>query len=372
MFFLQYLLAEILHYWQLRKRYNHFNDLRIESNIPVEEQEKVVNAIICKNPTLFERSVKYEHTRHITNKTQLYDMVINVEQTKPSNKLYIGCSQIYWRYHPFIFELFMKFTRQIGNMWMYCNGFKRKWYLTNDGYYSVFVYNANNDKRPIVFFPGLGLGAIPYARIAKLLNRTVYMIEVPNLSYATPLSLRHATGETLYNVVTDCIEKNIDYDIVCHSMGSVHAAMILNQSFEKNELHLIKNAVICDGFVNPIDVITSHIYPFVDYCDWNTICKRPKSKAEFIAFLYFACHNLEMNSWAKRYHNFYNEILWRDYGKTCIKYIYGSKDILYDTEYIASQMDSKECHLIQNGSHGSCFFDRKRNQTIEIIKNWIE
>jgi len=250
---------------------------------------------------------------------------------------------------------------------MYLTGFKRSWHLTDDGYYSVYSYTVNNDDRPIIFFPGLGMGAIPYARIAKQLNRTIYMIEVPNMGYATPLSDRHATSKTIYKIVKMIVQEK-EFDIVCHSLGSAHCANLINSLFMKNELLKIKNAVICDGFVNPIDAVTNNLYPFVDYCDYNDMKKKPRNKWEFYAFLYFATHNPEFGSWAKRFHNFYDEVLWREYDGVNIYYIYGERDIAYDTDYIKKK--SKGLFL-KKASHGACLFGRRNKEIIQQIIRWL-
>ncbi len=249
---------------------------------------------------------------------------------------------------------------------MYFSGFQRSWHLTDDGYYSVYKYEPKNRQRPIIFFPGLGMGAIPYAHIAKqLLNRTVYIIEVPNMGYATPLSDRHATSKTIYEVVSKLVH---EFDIVCHSLGSTHTANLMNNLFLKNELGRVKNAVICDGFVNPIDVITSNLYSFVDNCDYDATTKKARNKWEFHAFLYFAMHNPEFGSWAKRFHNFYDEVLWRDYDGVNIDYIYGEKDFLYDTEYICKNSNGL---LIPRASHGACLFGKRSKYTIQYINELL-
>jgi pimeloyl-ACP methyl ester carboxylesterase len=359
---------EYAHYTKLVRRYNHFNNFRLKQTQSDEEQRKMTRAIIQKNPGLFERLSKFQHASHIVDEDALYNVLTIDNGIKPKNKLSVGCSEIYWRYHPHRFESFMICLRKLGELYMYFSGFKRSWYLTDDGYYSVYTYTskANNNKRPIIFFPGFGLGAILYAHIAKQLNRTVYMIEVPNMGYATPLSERHATGETLYDVVNKCNLQR--FDIFSHSLGTAHAAHLINTLFQKNDLHRVKNAIICDGFVNPIDALVSHIYPFVDFCDYNKMHKPTRNKSEFYMFIYFASQNPESNSWAKRFHNFYDGVLWRDYNGVNINYVYSEKDILYDTEYINR---NSNCLLVKNTSHGASLFGKRSKDTIRQILIWL-
>jgi hypothetical protein len=355
---------EYSHFTKLILRYNNLNEFRLPRSFTDKEQLTMMKSIINKNPGIFEHSYKQQHLSHITNEETLYDAITIDECIKPKNQMFVGRSEIYWRYHPFAVDLFMRSIRKIGEMYMLLTGFKRNWHKTDDGYYSVYTYRViNGNKRPIIFFPGFGLGAIPYAHIAKRMNRTVYIIEVPNMGYATPLSPRHGTAKTIYEVVTKYTK---DFDIISHSMGSGHCGHLINKLFLQNELSFVKNVIICDGFVNPVDTIKSHKYPFVDYCDYNTVHKKTRTKREFLMFIYFAAHNLEFNSWAKRYHNLYDGVLWRDYKGVNIHYIYGDKDILYDTDYISKYSD---CHVIKNASHGACLFGKRSEHTIQYIKH---
>jgi len=361
---------EYAHYTKLVRRYNYFNELRVEQTCDEDEQRKMVKAVIRKNPDLFTRASKMQHTSHIVDEESLCESLTVQSELKPSNELCVGCSEIYWRYHPHRLESFMICVRKLGELYMYFAGFNRTWYLTDDGYYSVYKYEINNGERPIIFFPGFGLGAIPYAKIAKRLNRTIYMIEVPNMGYATPLSERHATSNTIYEVVSNCLEKEKEneFDVIGHSFGSAQTANLINSLFLKNELARVKSAVICDGFVNPMDAMTNNLYPFVDYCDYSAMTKKARNQWEFYAFLYFATHNIEFGSWAKRFHNFYDEGLWREYHGVNIHYIYGEKDFLYDTEYICK--NSKGL-LIKKASHGACLFGKRSGNIIQHINNLL-
>jgi hypothetical protein len=359
---------EYAHYTKLLMRHNYFNDLRVEQTNSDEEQWKMVKAILRKNPDLFERASRIKHTSHIVDEDALYKALTVEDEIKPANQVCVGCGEIYWRYHPHRLESFMICIRKLGELYMYFAGFKRTWHLTDDGYYSVYKYEVNKEERPIIFFPGFGMGAIPYAHIAKQFNRTVYIIEVPNIGYATPLSERQATGESLYEAVNNCIIKGEDFDIFAHSLGSAHASHFINKVFQKNQLCRVKNAVICDGFVNPIDVINSHLYPFVDYCDYNILHKKTRNIWEFNLFVYFALHNPEFGSWAKRFHNLYDGVLWRDYMGVNINYVYCEKDFLYDTEYICK---NSKCLFVKKASHGACLFGKKNKDTIRQILIWL-
>ncbi len=359
-------LAELYHFWKLARRYNHFNNLR-QPNITQEQIHEMTDALLEKNPNLFERAAKFEHTSHITNKNEFYESTQTHEDLRPSNKLQVGCSTLFWRYHPFAFELVMKVVRQLGNGCMrYFMGFTREWHSTEDGWYSVWTHEVPGTK-PIVFFPGFGLGAIPYAKYAKKFKRTVHMIEVPNMGYATPMSDGHATSKTIYDIVS---KYGIAPDVFAHSMGASHAAIWLNATTVRNgDLLPEHNVVICDGWVNATDFLRSHMYPFVDYCDYPRLDNKQMSIIEFCIFLWSSLHSLELTTWLKRYHNVYDSCLWREYPKANIIYIYAENDILYDSKYIEDNCDRSIC--IGSGGHGSVIFGKKREYAFSIIQKWL-
>jgi len=358
-------LTELYHYWKLSSRYNYFNKFR-QPKITQEQMREMTDVILEQNPNLFERAQLFEHTSHITNKDELYDTMQTHQELRPSNKLQVGCSKLFWRYHPFAFEIAMKLVRQIGNGYMRYLGFTREWHKTRDGWYSVWTHEVPGTK-PIVVFPGFGLGAIPYAKYAKKFKRTLHMIEVPNMGYATPMSDGHATPETIYDVVS---KYGTAPDVFAHSMGSSHTAIWLNETTQRNGVLLPKhNVVICDGWVNPTDAVRSHMYPFVDYCDFPHWDNKQMTQLKFNIFLWIALHNLELTTWTKRYVNVYNSSLWREYPNANIKYVYSVNDILYESKYITDNCNKSIC--IGNGGHGSVIFGKKREYAFSIIQNLL-
>ena len=356
--------AELCHYWRLSRRYNHYNRSR-QSDVEPEQTREMMDAILAKNPDLFERAQYHEHTSHIKNKDDLYDCMRIHAEMRPANRFQTGCALIYWRYHPLAFEIAMKLIRQLGNGYMrHYLGFARSWHKTADGWYSVWTHTVPGTK-PIVFFPGLGLGAVPYAKYALRFERTVHMVEVPNMGYATPSSDRHATAKTVFDVVSKYANTA---DVFAHSLGSAHAAMWINETAIRDGTNC--NVVICDGFVNPVDALRNHMYPFVDYCDYWNMKKKPRTRFEFDMFIWIAVHNPEFGSWTKRYHNWYDGTLWRDYPNIRIKYVYSGNDILYDTAYIADKCSDSLC--IEKGGHGSVLFGKQRDCVFAIIKQWLD
>lgn len=260
----------------------------------------------------------------------------------------------------------MRIARRFGNGYLRYLGFSKKSYDTYDGLYNVWSHIVP-DTKPILFFPGLGLGASPYAKYALRFNRTIHIIEVPNIGFATAYSNRQATSETLYDVVVQTADT---YDIFAHSIGSIHTAMVLNKHAKlQNTNPINRNVIICDGFVNPIDLLRSQMYSFVDQVDYFNMKPKPRSYLEFNMCLILITHSLEFGSWGKRYNNWYDNTLWRDYKNTTIKYIYSGNDFLYDTDYIAKNCPNS--WVLKKGGHGSVIFGRHQDDVFSVVKKWL-
>ena len=309
----------------------------------------MVKILLKKNRLLFQRALLYKHAKHIRNENDFFEAMLPRKEETPVNRLYIGSGKLYMRYLPLAITIFMKTLRQAGTLYMrWVLGYTRTWHKTEDGYYSVWTHTVDGTK-PFVFFPGFGLGATPYAKFAKTFGRTVHIVEVPNIGYAMSLSNSEATPKTIYEVVSKHVADGPD--IFAHSIGSTHTAMYLNMIHDKDTPK--HNVIICDGYVDPCDVLTNHIYPFVGFSDYHNIRKKPKHWSYFLGFLYMAVYDLEMQIVTKRYHKFYHGMLWREYLNANITYVYSKYDILYDTEYIA---ENSNCIFIPKGSHGYSIF----------------
>jgi pimeloyl-ACP methyl ester carboxylesterase len=219
-----------------------------------------------------------------------------------------------------------------------------------------------NGTKPLLFFPGLGMGAVIYGKFAKSLGRTVHIVEVPNIGYSTPLSNSQVTAKTLYDVVSKHVDDGTD--IFAHSFGSATTAMYLNMIRDKP--HPTHNVVVCDGFIEMTDIVISQRYSFMDLSDYHSLRKKPKSWFYYWFIIDYVMHGLEFQAWAKRYHNIYTDILWSDYPNTNIHYVYSKYDILYDTEYIAENSD---CTLLPKGGHGYSVFGMR---DISIYKKMLD
>jgi len=361
-----YSALEFTHYQKQCRVYNYFNELYIKPNVTERETDAFIDALLTADTDFFDRAQVSSISNHITNRKQLSDAVVSTQKEltlAPPDKIQAGHSQLYWSYTPFLMDTLMKQLRILSEQYMLWNGYKRKTYSTDDGYYNVFTYENNaSTKRPLIFFPGLGFGAIPYVHVAKLFNRTVHAIEVPNFSYATLKTNTHATGHGISDIVKRCICDQ-EHDVVGHSFGSFHASIYLNASYT---LQKIQNVYICEGFTNPVDIIVNHIIPFVNNTHFNTLPVVRYSYGKFIFFLKLFANNIFVHSFCKRFICPINTN-WRDYGKIKIKYIYSENDELIDSNYIMRKMKPEQYYCIPNGKHGSCFFGKRRKELIQTL-----
>jgi len=98
--------------------------------------------------------------------------------------------------------------------------------------------------------------------------------------------------------------------------------------------------------------------------------KRVNNIYEFYIILHLS-HAIDFHTWSKRYHNFYDEILWRDYFHSNIKFIYSKNDILVDSEYIVSKMNITDYIFCEKGKHGSCLFGKYSKNILPKIRDML-
>ena len=102
---------------------------------------------------------------------------------------------------------------------------------------------------PLIFFPGVGAGVVPYIWfLAVYDDRTVFAVEVPNMSGHSTSSCRHATGKSLRELFHSLVLVGTPVSVVAHSLGTIHAAMIVNAL----PPHTIDSLVLMDPFCHPI------------------------------------------------------------------------------------------------------------------------
>ena len=259
-------------------------------------------------------------------------------------------------------------------------GYTHRIHATEIGDYTVWSVVVPGSK-PIVLFPGFGLGAVPYHRVLQKFGRTIHIVELPNLGFATPPTAPgYLTSETLYRVVRAHVG-NEPHDIVAHSLGSSPAAFYVNHQHTLQTTPENQTAVICDGFVCPVDAPLSHLYPFVDrhmYRDVTRTHVAPVPWRTFSGFLWAVVHDLDVTIFTKRVHNLYDGTLWREDYRTKIRYVFSERDLLYDVPFLRETVSRSDVDVDQNHflfvpktRHGGCLFGHRRNEVLTQMELWF-
>ena len=151
----------------------------------------------------------------------------------------MGCSSMNVTYKPIGMLLLRSLVQSVGGWGMYAHGFTgyRVWSRVVPG------------TRPILFFPGVGGGVAPYLwTLLSLGNRTIWAIEVPNMS-GIATSSPHATTQSLRDVFRSIVAVGAPpVSVVAHSLGTLHVAMLINAL----PPHTIDTAVLLDPFCHPV------------------------------------------------------------------------------------------------------------------------
>ena len=373
-----YGVAEISHYWKFVLRYHRFNGMRIARHTR-DQLAQVATQLLAHTPETFQRLAQYSAT-HVKDKESLVD-VLHVDGHTPSisaTQLSTGRSDLFRQYKPVLFDWIRRTLYQAGTIAMHRVGYTSRIHATEIGDYTVWS-RIIPDSKPIVMFPGFGLGAVPYHGVMTQFGRTVHIIELPNLGHNTPQDAPgYMTSDTIYRVVRAHVGDE-PHDIVAHSLGSSQAAHYINYQHTTHTTPPDQTAVICDGWVCPVDGVINHIYPFVDYSMYREMMRhreKPFSWFEFSNILRFVAHDLDVQVFTKRFHNFYEGVLWRDDYETTIRYVFAERDMLYDVPYIKSvvsksYIERKKYLFLPKARHGACFFGKRRNETLNHIGAWL-
>ena len=374
-----YGIAELTHYWKFVLRYHRFNGMRV-ANHTREQVAQAMDRIIACTPGIFQRSARYSTLSHLTDRESLIDAMCVDGSAPPDSpetsayQLVAGRSRLSRQYKPVLFHWIRRTIYHAGTIAMHRAGYTSQIHATEIGDYTVWTRLVPNSK-PIVMFPGFGLGAVPYYSVMCHFGRTVYLVELPNLGYNTPSnSPGYMTSETIYRVVRAHVGDE-PHDVVAHSLGSTQAAHYINYQHTHDTTPPNQTAVICDGFVCPVDCVVSHIYPVANRYMYRELMRYrdpPASWWEFSNFVRFVAHDLDGTIFCKRFHNFYEGVLWRDNYKTDIRYVFGERDMLYDVPFIKSvvsqsYVERKKYLFIPKAKHGACFFGKRRNETLNCI-----
>ena len=369
-----YLVAEYRSYVRQRRRFVHFEQLRVRMSPTERNATRDVMARLSHDLARLRDLDLRPHSCLRTSQNILEASKIpdDTEPRRPAHEMTLFNTSLYWQYIPLPVWYGICLVRFVGEAYLRGRGFARQWHSTPDGYYAVWSRHVPKT-RPVVLFPGVGLGAVPYVEIAARLGRTVYMIEIPNLGYSTPLSDRQCTASTLYDVITSHVACP---DILAHSMGTVMATMFLNEQRARGvSVTQQQHVVLCDGFTHLVDVPLSWVGAFMGWSDYRQVC-RDKGAYVYLmwAIILVMLHNVEVQAWTKRFCFPHTSLLYHPYPNTHILHLYGSKDPLMDARYISEKHQDESIVLVEDGAnHGDILFHpsfRKRMWT--TICAWLQ
>jgi len=402
--FASYCTFELMNYTRVCRNYDRLNQMRNRSTASRADIGVLVDRILETTPTTIQRCIEYTSTRHIDSREALVDSLYVPEKYEeiPYTQLSAGRTKLKFVYYPLIAEIGLRTIRRLGNAHLRWIGFRRTRYPTQIGDYHVWSRIVPGTK-PIVFFPGFGLGAVAYGNMLRYFRRTAYIVEIPNLGMASDAAPGFITPETVYQVVrhhllemesaesaesaesvesaesaesVDCDRTTVpSHDIIAHSMGSGQAAFYVNAQYTNHTEDATQTVIICDGFVNPYDTISSITFSFIDSSLFNEY-KHRSSWIEFMLVVNLVCTNVLCSTYTKRAICLYHSVLWREDYKANICYIYGERDLLYDVPFIAS-LAANDKHpdntmVIPRARHGACLFGKKRNQTLDRMIRWMD
>jgi hypothetical protein len=289
----------------------------------------------------------------------------------PHDIITLGSGGMFWHYRPIAMELTIYCIRAVGEVYaQLCCGYSKRYHSTCDGVYGIWSFEVPGTK-PIIFFPGYGMGAIPYAAYAKKFGRSVYIIEVPNLGYInSPLSDRHYTGKSIMETVHSAIGLQ-HHDVIAHSLGTCQATFYINAQIDTEHISVENQKVIMmDGFTTVHDMHSNHTLSVINRHDMNRL-KIKLNRIEMCIFAFWA-HDLELQSWGKRCYMVYNGTLCRaDYKGIQFKHVLAGNEIFFDAKYIASKLDPNQLIFIKNGYHGSCIFGEKSGTMVRDLIDWF-
>ena len=327
-----------------------------------------VDAIIKATPGLFERLASYSHTRHIEDRASLEDALFGTS-ARPAHLMGARTTRLHWMYKPLIIQNGLRLLYTMGVTKMRLTGYRLRAYPTAIGDYRVWTHEVPGTKA-LVVFPGFGLGAVVYAKAVRLFGRTVHIVEVPNMSYDGREYPGYTSNDTLYDVVQAHLD-GAPHDILAHSLGSSQAGFYINKQHLMGNEGEGQKAIICDGFVNPVDAVISQVFPFVRLSHFDEFAHRGVSRLEFAAFVGVVIYDSNFTIYTKRFQTLYDTILWRKGYRTQVKYVYGERDFLYDVAYIKDHSEG-EVVVIPKGRHGSCLHGKRRGDTIKAMVEWFQ
>ena len=157
-------------------------------------------------------------------------------------------------YKPLAMQIPRQMFVYFGRWKLQSRGFTKRIFSTVDGEYCIWS-RVVKDTHPIIFLPGLGAGVVPYMKwLDACQERTIFAIEVPNMSeISEKMSYRHATSESMGETYRSLKITSDNVSLVAHSIGTTHAAMLVNNLPSKT----IRSLVLMEPFCHPVHMMRS-------------------------------------------------------------------------------------------------------------------
>jgi pimeloyl-ACP methyl ester carboxylesterase len=240
---------------------------------------------------------------------------------------------------------------------------------TSDGEYRIWSRVVAHT-RPLVFFPGFGMGVVAYVPYLSQLNRTTHAIEVPNLSNLTweqtvSIPTRHTLLAAFHTIVP---EQAVVVDIMGHSMGTLAASMLANGLPARR----MGAMVLFDPFCHPVALLDSTRLVFATRTDTSSV--RTALAQHFVS------RDLEVQAFA-RFSRLEDITLWRTDGHyPPILNMWSADDLFLD--HTRFRVDGQTHHVVP-GKHGSSmgqrhmplvatFFARERESTAATLLSTLD
>ncbi len=395
-----YIILEFINYNKYKKKVKYFNN-----NFPLSDF--ITSSDELKKNNEFQKYLKKNILQLNTNRSrEIFKLFYNINNdneltdekilefikqspsTNFSNNKILNY-KIDSMYKPLFLYWIMCIFFFIGKIIFFINGFKLEQYDICEENYNIWIYNVPNTK-PIIFFPGLGIGALQYLYMAKNLNRTIYMIEVPNINCITTITSNYMTQQTLKKIVLEnilykyhkTINNKIDYTLMGHSFGTIIASVFHNSLIHESkscmvELYFPSNFILID----PVSIVENYmeniILPFIKITDYFKFSKLNRPKINIFLWtiiMYYAIKDINFQIYCKRYYIPHQGTLWKHHDNIKYLYILGSNDFLINNKInveLLKKNKTENCkiHLVENGNHLDCILGN--NHIFEIIKEHL-
>jgi len=152
-------------------------------------------------------------------------------------------------YHPLFLKGLIRCIQYMGHFNMFLNNFE----ITRKKYINIWMYINHSviDKKTIIFFPGIGIGAFVYNKLLKTLKKkfNIIILEIKQVSY---YKTEIASMSDIIEEIKDTITKTTklynmnltDIHIISHSYGTfIHSILLSQNILTENNKHILCDPV---------------------------------------------------------------------------------------------------------------------------------